>query len=156
MQRQFQPLVTSSSEAAAHPDSAAASPAGKPSAAPTDPTNPTAAEEADALHASSLSTATAAAVERGEGDDITARDLVVRLCRATGARRVSELLARLLTQQVGRVWGWCGIGWILGAVGGWVGCVERGWGGVGEGVWDGGWGWCGGDGIGVVCPSLMS
>nr|AGW18228.1 axonemal coiled-coil protein ODA10 [Chlamydomonas reinhardtii] len=99
MQRQFQPLVTSSSEAAAHPDSAAASPAGKPSAAPTDPTNPTAAEEADALHASSLSTATAAAVERGEGDDITARDLVVRLCRATGARRVSELLARLLTQQ---------------------------------------------------------
>eukprot|EP00198_Chlamydomonas_reinhardtii_P006670 XP_001696006.1 predicted protein [Chlamydomonas reinhardtii] len=67
MQRQFQPLVTSSSEAAAHPDSAAASPAGKPSAAPTDPTNPTAAEEADALHASSLSTATAAAVERGEG-----------------------------------------------------------------------------------------
>ncbi|GLC76007.1 hypothetical protein PLESTF_001719900 [Pleodorina starrii] len=34
-----------------------------------------------------------------EHDDITARDLIVRLCRATGAKRVSELVARLLAQQ---------------------------------------------------------
>ncbi|GIL62393.1 hypothetical protein Vafri_16616 [Volvox africanus] len=36
---------------------------------------------------------------RAELEDITARDLVVRLCRTTGAARVSELVARLLAQQ---------------------------------------------------------
>ncbi|KAG2426195.1 hypothetical protein HXX76_013176 [Chlamydomonas incerta] len=107
MQRQFQPLVTSSSDTHHHDSaSAAASPAAgsKPSAsaAAAAAAGPHSAEaETDALHSSSLSTATAAAaaVERGEGGDITARDLVVRLCAAAGARRVSELLARLLTQQ---------------------------------------------------------
>ncbi|GIL80031.1 hypothetical protein Vretimale_12860 [Volvox reticuliferus] len=36
---------------------------------------------------------------RAELEDITARDLVVRLCRTTGAVRVSELVARLMAQQ---------------------------------------------------------
>ncbi|EFJ47394.1 hypothetical protein VOLCADRAFT_105118 [Volvox carteri f. nagariensis] len=36
---------------------------------------------------------------RGELEDITARDLIVRLCRTAGAKRVSELVARLLAQQ---------------------------------------------------------
>ncbi len=43
----------------------------------------------------------------GELDDLTARDVAVRLCRATGTARVSELLAKLLAQQVGAWVGGC-------------------------------------------------
>ncbi|KXZ47770.1 hypothetical protein GPECTOR_33g652 [Gonium pectorale] len=81
LQKQFQPLTSSPTSAAA---SGAATPAG--GAASASP--PTAAAAA---------AAEASASELDE--DITARDLIVRLCRITGVRRVSELLARLLAQQ---------------------------------------------------------
>ncbi|KAG2497484.1 hypothetical protein HYH03_004637 [Edaphochlamys debaryana] len=90
MQRQFQPLATGDTPPGGN--SAAATPRGGTAACASAGASAGGAEGA-------ASRAAASAAAAGEAGDITARDLVVRLCRSTGARRVAELLARLLAQQ---------------------------------------------------------
>lgn len=83
LQRQFQPLSAQPSKQHLH-QGGPGTPKG--SAAPTPK-----AGGSSSLHDSNLLS--------GELDDLTARDVAVRLCRATGSARVSELLAKLLAQQ---------------------------------------------------------
>ncbi|GFR52156.1 hypothetical protein Agub_g14687 [Astrephomene gubernaculifera] len=92
LQRQFQPLTTAASP------STSASLDLESSAALTAASS----NHHHHLHAKALRPspdAVSSDTHVSEEADITARDLVIQLCRTTGSRRVSELLARLLAQQ---------------------------------------------------------